>query len=121
MGISPDYDDDVERRNTHPMLLPTPEAEGMISKQDMDVLKRMMGSGDIQENKRDANSKPILPAVNTVAKRRSVLDDNKYGPGNRPHWAINKTRFPNLIKALNQEPDMGTRNQVLPLYQALTC
>ena len=72
MGMSPDYDDDVEHRNTHPVLLPKAEAEGVISKQDMDVLKRKMGSDDIQENKRDVNSKSILPAVNTVAKRRSV-------------------------------------------------
>jgi hypothetical protein len=50
-----------------------------------------------------------------------VLDDTRYGPGNIPHWALNKTRFPNLIKALNQEPDMGTHKRVLSLYQALTC
>ena len=85
----------------------------------MNVLKRAMGSDNIQENKRDVNSKSILPAVNTVAKRRSVLNDNKYGPGNRPHWALNKTRFPNLIKALNEEPDMGIRKQVSSLYQTL--
>ena len=44
MGISPDYDDNVERRNTHPTLLPKAEAEGVISKQDLDVLKRAIGS-----------------------------------------------------------------------------
>ena len=49
-----------------------------------------------------------------------MLNDNKYGPGNRPHWALNKTRFSNLIKALNKEPDMGTRKLVSSLYQALT-
>ena len=48
-----------------------------------------------------------------------LLDDNRYGPGNRPHWA-NKIRFPNLIKALNQEPDMDTHRRVSSLYQALT-
>ena len=54
MGILPDYDDDVERRHTHPALLR--------------VLKRVMGSADIQENKRIGNSKSILPAINPVAK-----------------------------------------------------
>ena len=49
----------------------------------------------------------------------SLLNDNRYGPGNRPHWALNKTRFPNLIKALNEEPDMGIRKRVSSLYQAL--
>ena len=120
MGISPDYDDDDERRNTHPALLPKAEAEGIISKQDLDVLKRAMGSDNMQKNKKDVKSKSISPAVNTVAKRRSVLNDNRYGPGNRPHWALNKTRFPNLIKALNEEPDMGIRKRVSSLYQALT-
>ena len=51
----------------------------------------------------------------------NLLDDNRYGPGNRSHWALNKTRFPNLIKALNQEPDMSTRKCVSSLYQAITC
>ena len=50
-----------------------------------------MGSDNTQENKKDVKSKSILPAVNTVAKRRSVLNDNKYGPGNRPHWALSKS------------------------------
>ena len=67
-GIPPDYDDDVGHRNTRPVLLPKAEAEGVSSKQEMDVLKRAMGYDDIQENKRDVNSKSILPAVNTVAK-----------------------------------------------------
>ena len=98
MGIPPDYDDDVERKNTHPVLFPKVEAEGVISKLDMDVLKRAIGSVDIQEIKRDANSKSIFPPLNTVAKRRSVTDDNKYGPGNRPHWALNKTQFSNLMR-----------------------
>ena len=119
MGISPDYEDDVERRNTHPTLLPKAEAEGVISKQDMDVLKRAMGSDNIQENKKDVNSKSILPTVNTVAKQRSVLDDNKYGPGNRPHLALRKTRFENLSRVLNTEPDMNTRKWVLSLYHRL--
>ena len=91
MGIPPDYDEDVEHRNMHPALLPKAESEGVISKHDMDVLKRAMGSDNIQENKRDVNSKSIFPAVNTVAKQRSVLDDNRYGPDNKPYWAPIRT------------------------------
>ena len=37
MGILVDYDDDVERRNTHPMLLPKVEVEGVVSKADLDT------------------------------------------------------------------------------------
>ena len=51
--------------------------------------------------------------------RLRLLNDNKYGPGNRSHWAITKTRFPNLIKALSKEPNMGTRKRVSSLYQTL--
>ena len=32
MGISSDYNDGVERRNTHPLLLPKAETRGVISK-----------------------------------------------------------------------------------------
>ena len=57
MGIPPNYGDDVECRNMYHALLPKAEAEGVISKQDMDVLKCAIGSDDIQEDKRDVNSK----------------------------------------------------------------
>ena len=63
------------------------------------------------------DAKYSMTGVNYLNK---VLNDNRYGPGNRPHWALNKTRFPNLIKALNEEPDMGIRKRVSSLYQALT-
>ena len=120
MGIPPDYNNDAERKNTHPLLLPRNEAEGVIPKQDLEVLKRAIGSGDVQDNKKDVKSKSILPPVNTVAKLRSVLNDNNYGPGNRPHWAFSKTRFSNLIRALNLEPDMDTRERVSLLCHAIT-
>jgi hypothetical protein len=99
---------------------PQAEAEGLISKQDIEVLRRAIGSDENQEHKKGVKSKSISPSVNTVAKRRSVLDDNKYGPGNRPHWALSRTRFPNLIKALNTEPNMGIRKRVSSLYHGIT-
>ena len=46
MGNLPDYDGDTKCRNMHPVLLPKPEAEGMISKEDIDVLKCAIGSVD---------------------------------------------------------------------------
>ena len=119
MGIPSEYDDNVERRNTHPLVLPKAEAKGVISKQDIEVLKRAIGSTDNQEHKKGVKSKSILPRVKTIAKQRSVLDDTKYDPGNRPHCALNRTQFPNLITAVNAEPDMNTRKQVLSLYHRL--
>ena len=81
IGIPPDYNNDVERKKiTHPLLLLKAEAEGVISKQDIEVLKRAIGSTDNQEHEKDVKSESILPPVQTVAKRRSVLDDKKYAP-----------------------------------------
>ena len=51
MGVPPDYDDDVERRNAHPLLLHKAKAEGVISKQDLEVLKHTIGSANNQEYK----------------------------------------------------------------------
>ena len=48
MGIPPDYDDNIERRNTPPLPLPKAEAEGVISKQDLEVLKHAIGSYGIE-------------------------------------------------------------------------
>ena len=55
-----------------------------------------------------------LLSSNTQALYTDLLDDNKYGPGNIPHYAINKTRFPNLIKTLNKESNIGTVNGFYP-------
>ena len=103
----------------HPLLLPKAEAEGVISKQDIEVLKRAMGSTDDQKRKKDVKSKSILPPVKAIAKQRSVLDDTRYEPGNRPHWALSRNRFQNLIRALNTEPDMNTHKRVSSLYHGL--
>ena len=46
MGNQPDYNDDVERRNIHPLLLPKVKAEDIISKQDIDALQRAIGLAD---------------------------------------------------------------------------
>ena len=119
MCNQPDYDNGVERRNTHPLLLPKAKGEGGISKQDIDVLNRAIESADDQEHKTVVKSKSFSPPVDTVAKRRSLLDDNRYGPGNIPHWALSRTQFPNLSRALNTEPDMNTCKQVSSLYHGL--
>ena len=51
MGIPPDHDDDTEHRKTHPLLLPKDDAEGVIAKQDLKVLKRVIWSDNIQDDK----------------------------------------------------------------------
>ena len=119
MGNLPEYDDDIKRRNTHPLLLPKAKAEGIISKQDIDVLRHAIGPVEDQEHKTGVKSKSISQPVNTVAKQRSVLDDNRYVPGNKPHWVLSRTQFPNPIRALNTEPYMNTRKRISSLYHGL--
>ena len=58
--------------------------------------------------------------VQEQASRIVLSDDNRYGPGNRSHWDLSRTRFPNLIRALNMEPIMNTRKRVSSLYCGLT-
>ena len=42
-----------------------------------------------------------------------VLKDPKHGPGNRPYWQQAGTRFPALIKFLQNEPDPDRRRAVI--------
>ena len=39
-----------------------------------------------------------------TAKRRSVLEESKYGPNSGPQWKAEGSRYPNLYKVLLQEP-----------------
>ena len=95
------------------------EAESIISKQDIDVLGRAVGPAEDREYKTGVKSKSISPPVNTVAKQTSVLDANRYGLGNRPQWALSRTRFPNLIKALNTVANRNTHKWVSSSYHGL--
>jgi hypothetical protein len=109
MGIAIDYDDDVERRNTHPKLLPKVEVDGVVSKADLEVLVAATGLDKERDQQRGIKKRSISQQDKLVTKRRSVLNDAKYGPGNGPHWGTNRSRYPNLIKALADEPDPRRR------------
>ena len=98
IGVAVDYDDDDERRRTHPMLLPKVEAEGMMSRADVEVLRQAVGidrgSPDPESTQRGSED---------PAGRRSVLDGMKYGPGPRPVWADDgASRFPAISKVLRE-------------------
>ena len=45
-----------------------------------------------------------------------VLDGKRYGPGNRPYWEIKegqeRSRYPNLIRALAKELDPSHRRSI---------
>ena len=50
-----------------------------------------------------------------------LLDNDKFGPGNRPYWEMKEGRaqfrYPDLIKALRSESDPGRRRQILAGYK----
>ena len=114
MGIPIEYDDDVERRRTHPLLLPEVEAEG-VSQADSDLIekvqviaptkkvpsyKSIIEKGIIQGK----GGKSISPISKASEKRRSVLREPKYGPRYEPQWKAGRTCYPAFCKALLEEP-----------------
>ena len=42
-----------------------------------------------------------------------LLGDGKYGPGSGPQWKTGGTRYPNLYKALLEEPSRMRRTKLL--------
>ena len=61
--------------------------------------------------------KSTPPQAKQTAKRRSVLEVDKYGPDESSRWKRVNARFPGLFKALLAEPDKATR--VARLKQAV--
>jgi hypothetical protein len=123
MGVPVEYDDDVERRNTHPMLMPKIENERLTIPEtellkEIAVLapeKRKTNAKRIPKRgiTRSGDGKSISPRTGATAKRRSVLGEDKYGPGSGPQWKTGGTRYPNLYKALLEEPSRIRRTKLL--------
>ena len=116
MGVSIDYDDDDERRRTHPLLMPKIESE-RISVTDGEILEKVAVVVPVKTpvknptkgTTRGVKEGSIPPIAKQVAKRRSVLGEDKYGPIEGAMWKRVNARFPNLYKALLEEPDKATR------------
>ena len=160
-GVPVDYDDDVERRNTHPLLLPKIET-ARVSQADGDLLekaavvkkvtnpvataikaeaapKRGTLGGPFEKTesarkqtfeeflrlsksgvalKKGSRQGPVIKSIPpkktiSLAKRRSVLGDPKYGSGSVPHWKAGGSRYPALFKALTEEPCRIKKRQLL--------
>ena len=58
MRICFDYDDDIERKQTHPLLLPKISPEGLISDKDLEILKQATGL-EVDAKKQNLSKKPI--------------------------------------------------------------
>ena len=54
----------------------------------------------------------ISPGVKLTAKRRSVLREDKYAPGDTSRWKHVSARYPALYQALLDEPDHTVRKSM---------
>ena len=88
MGIPKDYDDDAERVRTHPLLLLKPKEVGVVPSADLQVLANALG---VKGKTHEESTPTVTPAQ---LGRRSVLNNEKFGPGNRPYWETKEGRAP---------------------------
>ena len=85
MGIPEDYDDEAEKVRTHPSLMPKPKEAGVVPLTDLQVLAKALGVKGKDHDRQKGSTPPMIP---TPVGRRSVLDNMKFGPGNRPYWEM---------------------------------
>ena len=88
MGIPENYDDEAERVRTHPLLLPRPKETGVVPSADFQMLAKALG---VKGKDNEESTPTVTPAQ---PERRNVLDNEKFGPGNRPYWEMKEGRAP---------------------------
>ena len=78
MEVPVDYDDDVERRNTHPLLLP-PQVAERISTTDGEILDNIGVFKSVAAEKlaKSGRADSIPCGEKPAVKRRSELDEDK--------------------------------------------
>ena len=119
MGVPVEYNDDVEQRRTHPLLLPKIETE-RLSLLDGDILekvaavvpvKKLAKTGPVYKKGtvRGSKRKSISPKAKPSEKRRSFLGEPKYGPGSEPHWKVGSAQYQAFYKALLDKPSRNKR------------
>ena len=130
VGIRVDYDDNTEQKRTHHLLLPKKSPEGLVDDKDVEILKQATGL-KVDAKKRKVSKKPIKVSKKptkglrqgsipqqpirrkVLVKRRSVLSEAKFGPGDGPNWAVGRARYPNFARMLAQESDPDTRSRMI--------
>ena len=58
-------------------------------------------------------SKLTSPRYGVTAKRRSELEESKYGPGSGPQCNAGGSRYPSMYNTLMQEPSRTRRTKLL--------
>ena len=102
MNVAEDYDDDVERRNTHPLLLP---AEEKISSNVSETLKQIVRP--VQDSK---TVKPMIKQTKTLLEHcGSVLSEHEARAMRKTSGHNDKcpehSKYPALMTYLAGEPD----------------
>ena len=127
MGISVEYDDDKERRGTHPLLLPKIEPD-RISGTDFEILKKVAVATPSKSHKTKkrapvvnklvtrmkpigSTDKSISRRAKPVQNRRSVLD-GKYTSGKGLKWERRKSSPEGLYERLLAELCKATRRNL---------
>ena len=75
----------------------------------------------VEEQDQDDPKMSTPPKTPAKVGRRSVLDNMKFGPGNRPYWEMKegrtKCRYPDLLRALSIEQDPRRRRQLFESHK----
>ena len=113
IGTPEDYDDIIKKVRTHPPLLPKPKKAGDVPLEDMVLAKATEVKSQDQEKPKVSTSS-MAPVI---VRRMSVLDDIKYGYGNRPYWEMEERRVgprcPNLIWTISEKRDSSREKKLL--------
>ena len=123
MGVPVEYDDDVERRRTHPLLLPIIETE-TVYLPDGDILEKIAvvvpvikvakpRPVDREISIQGSKRKSISLRAELSDIQRSVLGEPNYGPNSEPHWKAGSAHYSAFYKALLDEPLITKRIEMV--------
>ena len=123
IGVPVEYDDNVNFRRTHPLLLTKMDTE-RVSLPDGGILEKIAvvvpvkkaakpGPIDKKRTVRGCKCKSISSRAKPSEKRRSVLGEPKYGPGSKPHWKAGSARYLDFYKAVLDETLRTTRIEMV--------
>ena len=103
------------------MLLSKQKKACVVLKKDLEVLADVMGVSGPGE-KQPSWLNPQL--TDTKLRQMSMLDGKIYWPGKIPYWEMKegqeKSRYPNLLKALAMELDPSCRRSIWERFRTQT-
>ena len=123
MGISEDYNNEVERRRTHTIFLQKIEYE-RLSAIDGEVFEKyaiVVPEKRPTEKSKKRTNVLFTPRAIPEKKQRSVLGEGKYSPSVGPAWKAGSDRFLAFYKALVNDPNPGVRRGLYKVARSQVC